>query len=217
MTDFSGALSPVLQALSAQHPGLAPLTAAQTTQLAQYLALVEQYGRSIGLTALRGADELAQELGAESLRLLAVGPFAAGSLVLDLGSGNGSPVVGLAIACPHADFVAVELNVKRAGFLRLVRAQLALGNLRVEEMDAQAVTPGGHGLWDGVSSRAFAPLPRLLPLAAKLLGNHGELRGYLGAETAELEELAPQHGFSVAEVVSYRSGDKPRHVYRLSR
>jgi 16S rRNA (guanine527-N7)-methyltransferase len=214
---LAAALDAELAALAGLHPELPALDAAQAAQLAEYLALVAQYGRNMGLTGLRGEVELARELGAESLRLLALGPLEPGTLTLDLGSGNGSPVIPLAIACPGADFVAVELRERRAAFLRQVRAQLGLSNLRVEEMAAQAVTPGGHGLWDAVTSRAFAPLPRLLPLAAKLLGGQGELRGYLGADTAELEPAAAGHGFRVDGLVPYELNGKPRHVYRLMR
>jgi 16S rRNA (guanine527-N7)-methyltransferase len=214
---FDHQLSRLITDLATGQPTFPVPTPPQLERLAEYLALVQQYARATNLTALRGTEELAEELGGESLRLLTLGVPPVGSLVLDLGSGNGSPVIPLAIACPQADFVAVELKAKRAAFLRLAKAQLGLANLRVEEADAAQVTPGGHGLWDILTSRAFAPLPRLLPLAADLLGDHGELWGYLGAEVEELAELAPRHGFKREQVLAYRLGDKPRHVYRLLR
>jgi 16S rRNA (guanine527-N7)-methyltransferase len=209
--------APLTAALGELDPALttALLTAQQLEQLDRYLALVAQYAAAVNLTGLDGPAELARELAAESLRLLAFGPLAAGALALDLGSGNGSPVIPLAIAQPQADFVAVELRVKRAAFLRQAKAALGLGNLRIEEMAAEDVTPGGHGLWDVITSRAFAPLPRLLPLARRLLGRQGELRGYLGSDTVELKQLAPEHGLRVTGLQAYALAGKPRHVYRL--
>jgi 16S rRNA (guanine527-N7)-methyltransferase len=202
-----------LNLLADQLPQLPPLDGRQRDQLAAYLSLVSAYAGAAQLTAFSTAAELAGELATESLRLLAPGLPPRGTSLLDLGSGSGSPVVPLAIACPDADCTACESNGRKAAFLRQCAASLRLGNLHMAEGRAEE-QPAGR--WDIVTSRAFMPLPRLLPLAARLLAGHGELRGFLGAETAELAGGAGAHGFSVAEVIAYEVGGKERHVYRLT-
>ncbi len=201
-----------LETLASTRAQLMPLGERLKEQLAAYLGLVSEYAGAAQLTALATATELARELGTESLRLLALGAPAPGMSLLDLGSGGGSPVVPLAIACPELDCTACESNGRKAAFLRQCAASLRLANLHVAEGRAEEQATGR---WDIVTSRAFMPLPKLLPLAARLLAGRGELRGYLGAETAELEALAGRHRFSVTEVLEYEVTGKQRHVYRL--
>jgi 16S rRNA (guanine527-N7)-methyltransferase len=150
--------------------------------------------------------------------------------VLDLGSGNGSPIVPLAIAWADADCYACEVRERRVAFLQICAVKLRLGNLRVISQPAEQLvsvhqtgsnasiqSKGIQGRWDIVCSRAFAPPARLLPLASKLLTETGsELRGFLGSETDALLQLAAPNGFRVDVLDAY--GQEPlRHVYRLIR
>src|ERR1051325_7127721 len=89
--DFGPILDVALVEARAQMPAIPQLDADQCLLLANYLRLVQQYDRVARLTAVAGED-LARELAAESLRLLALGEIAPGLHLLDLGSGNGSPV-----------------------------------------------------------------------------------------------------------------------------
>lgn len=91
---------------------------------------------------------------------------------LDLGSGGGLPALPLAIARvgqPGVSFRLVEPNARKASFLRTVARELSLPvcveNRRAEDIDSRE-TPAP----DVVTSRALAPLPRLLPLAAPHFG-----------------------------------------------
>src|SRR5262249_1898707 len=63
-----------------------------------------------------------------------VGPtsnwFAAGRHILDFGSGGGFPGVVLASACP-ARFTLAEARHKRASFLKVVVAEMALDNVEI--------------------------------------------------------------------------------------
>lgn len=212
--ELSGQLVAALGVLQTELRQLPALRDSQLDQLTGYLLLIAQYNKAAQLTGLRRPSLMAAELAAESLRLLAVSPAEAGAQLLDLGSGNGSPVIPLAIACPDIDCHACEVRERRVAFLRLCAVHLKLPNLQVLDTPVENVLRGG-GRWDIVTSRAFAPPQRLLPLAARLLGGRGELRGFLGAEAAELQELAPLHGFRVATLEAYRPGEHPRHVYRL--
>lgn len=214
-----------LAELQREQPNLPELRTQQREQLTGYLALLLEYRRAAQLTALRRPAALARELVAESLRLAAPPELPRGGLLLDLGSGNGSPVIPLAIACPELDCHACEVRERRLAFLRHCAVQLRLPNLHVldcpaEQLTASAGTAASSsaaGRWDILTSRAFAPPERLLPLAARLLGGRGggELRGFLGAEAEALRELAPRHGFTVMALEAYGSVDHSRHVYRL--
>jgi 16S rRNA (guanine527-N7)-methyltransferase len=189
----------------------------QLDRLARYLALVDEYAATLNLTGF-GADpaRLAVELIGEALRLYDLAEIAAGVRAVDLGSGNGSPVVVLAVLCPEARFTAVEARKRRAVFLRTVQVKLGLANLAVAEQRVELLAAEQPADFDLVTSRAFAPLNRLLPLARLLLAHGGELRGYLGAEAGSLSPQAQAAGYTISACLKYEIDGNARHIYRLT-
>jgi 16S rRNA (guanine527-N7)-methyltransferase len=210
-------LIPAVQLARAVAPLQLDLPPAAAAQLAPWLALVKQYSRGFNLTGFAGPRELIFELAVESLRLLTLGEIAAGWRCVDLGSGAGAPVVPLAIACPRAAFTAVEAGAKRAAFLRAAVARLGLANLDVYPRRAEELAREQPAGFDLVTSRAFAPPDKLLPLATKLLSGGGQLRGYLGADRGGFDASARRHGFSVTRLSEYEADAAPRSVYLLTR
>jgi len=206
---------PALQIAEALAPFALDVADATLEQFAAYLRLVQQYSQGFNLTGFSSESELAFELIVESARLLELGPIGDGWRVVDLGSGAGAPVVTLAVLCPLAQFSAVEPSERRSAFLRQVQASLKLENLEICAVGAAEVSRSYRRACDLVTSRAFTPLPRLLPLVAKFLRPGGQLRGYLGAIGGGLDAVAARSGFHVAQIVSYQVGDAQRHIYRL--
>lgn len=197
---------------------LAPaLDGALVGRLATWLALAAQYAGSFNLTGFHGPEELCRELVLESLHLLELGEIKSQWRAADLGSGVGAPVLPLALACPQAQFIAVEAGDKRAAFLRLAAVRLKLANFELCHARAEELARQQPQSFNLVTSRAFAPPAKLLPLAAQLLAPAGELRGYLGADHAELDAAARDAGFVAEAVRPYEHAGARRHVYRLRR
>jgi 16S rRNA (guanine527-N7)-methyltransferase len=220
--DGSWSPAPITPELARQITGLERLGPLGRTQLAEYLQLVEHYAPTLNLTAFRGARELAVEIGGESLRLLELGEIADGWNCVDLGSGVGTPVVPLAIACGSRtgaaappQFTAVEARAKRVTFLQQVVAKVQLLNLRVLETRTEQLMRAEPQAFDLVTARAYAAPDVLCAHAAALLKPGGELRGYSGAEMGEVQAAAQEHGLVVEQVVPYSLGDSQRHIYRL--
>jgi 16S rRNA (guanine527-N7)-methyltransferase len=94
----------------------------------------------------------------------------------DIGSGAGLPGMVLAIALPACRFVLAEVKARRAAFLEYAEEQLGLRNIEVHAGAAEELGPGA----DVVTARAFAPLGRTWPLAAKLLRPGGRLIYFAG-------------------------------------
>jgi len=190
--------------------------AAESAIMTAYVELVIEYSTVLNLTGFRREPEhLASELVGEALRLHQLAAITFGTRAVDLGSGNGSPVVPLAVLNRQARFTAVESRARPAAFLRTVQARLGLENFTVAETRAEQLAvkePGAFGL---VTSRAFAPLDKLVPLAFRLLAPGGELRGYLGADANPLAARARSSGFTVAACEQYKVVNARRHVYRL--
>jgi 16S rRNA (guanine527-N7)-methyltransferase len=111
-----------------------------------------------------------------------------GSNVCDVGSGAGLPGVVLAIARPDLEVELVEPLLRRTTFLAETVAALGLGNVAVTRGRAEDL----HGVrrFDVVTSRAVAPLPRLLKWSMPLVDPAGALLGMKGSSVAEEIEAA---------------------------
>lgn len=110
-----------------------------------------------------------------------------GSTVCDIGSGAGLPGIPLAIARPDLDVTLVEPLLRRATFLSEVVDELGLTNVvvlraRAEELHGSAsLSPG----FDVVTSRAVAPLGRLLAWSMPLVSPTGRLLALKGSSIGE--------------------------------
>ena len=106
-----------------------------TKQLGAYCSALEHWNTKINLTNLNGAL-LVRRLVAEPV-WIGLELNLSGTL-LDVGSGNGSPAIPLTVTRPFEAVHLVESRLKRAAFLRHVRAELqvsmAIHHMRLEEM-----------------------------------------------------------------------------------
>jgi 16S rRNA (guanine(527)-N(7))-methyltransferase RsmG len=125
-------------------------------RLAQYAAELERWNGKLNLTSLRG-HELVRRLIAEPVWIAQ--ELQMSGILADIGSGNGSPGVPLAIACNLNKIHLVEARTRRAAFLRHVSNVLGLAavvhKIRVEEMSE----PLGDVDW--ISVQAVLPTPEL--------------------------------------------------------
>ncbi len=117
----------------------------------------------------------------DSAQLLQIAPRAV--RWVDFGSGAGFP--GLIIACllkttPGATVHLVEATGKKARFLdeavRLIGLPARAFNVRVEDFRA------GEGVYDVVTARALAPLPRILEHAKPILDRGAQGLFHKGAD-----------------------------------
>lgn len=113
-----------------------------------------------------------------------------GASVCDVGSGAGLPGLVLAIARPDLSVTLVEPLLRRATYLTEVSEQLNLSN--VEVMRARANELHGSRTFDTVTSRAVAPLDRLLGWSMPLVAPEGRLLAMKGSSIAE--EIASAAG-----------------------
>ena len=109
--------------------------------------------------------------------------------VCDIGSGAGLPGLVLAIARPDLRVTLVEPLLRRTTFLD--EAVAALGLERVEVLRCRAEALHGERQFDVVTSRAVAPLDRLLGWSMPLVAPHGALVAMKGSSvTDEIEAAA---------------------------
>ncbi len=143
----------------------------------------------------------------------------ASASVCDIGSGAGLPGLVLALARPDVEMCLVEPLLRRATFLDEAVERLGLTNVEVVRARAEEL----HGSRDFavVTSRAVAPLARLLEWSMPLVREGGLLVAMKGASAEE--ELASagkelrRHGAGEVTVLRLGTGviDPPTTVVRV--
>ncbi len=115
-----------------------------------------------------------------------------GATVCDVGSGAGLPGIPLAIARPDLHVTLLDPLERRTNYLTEIVAQLGLSNVRVLRGRAE---PGGGsmaGEFAMVTSRAVAPLQKLLSMCLPLVAVDGWFAALKGKRAAqEIDELEP--------------------------
>lgn len=174
------------------------------SNLAAYVELLAKWNRKINLTALP-VDPLSDD----AVDRLIVEPVLAARrvepgdrLVLDVGSGGGSPAIPFMLASQGVRLIMVEVKVRKCAFLREVLRQLALEqgsveNCRLEELLSRAEL---HESADIVTVRAVRPDRKLLNAMQAFLRPGGRLFMF-GAETSAKAEFAPPFTSGHTEVL----------------
>ena len=151
-------------------------------RLRAFAELLLRWNASLNLIAARDAAVLWERHIADSLQLVPLMPQGV-ARGIDLGTGGGFPGLILAIAS-GVPFDLIESDRRKASFLRTAvldtGAPATVHCCRIEDA---ALPPAAL-----VTARALAPLPRLLPMAARLLTADGVCLLLKGAKAED--ELA---------------------------
>lgn len=107
----------------------------------------------------------------------------ADAAVCDIGSGAGLPGIPLAIARPDLSITLVEPLLRRTSFLDEVVEALGLTN--VEVVRGRAEELHGSRTFDVVTSRAVAPLPKLLHWSLPLVKQSGFVLAMKGSSAGD--------------------------------
>lgn len=137
--------------------------------------------------------------------------------VCDIGSGAGLPGIVLAIARPDLQLTLVEPLLRRTTFLDEVVEDLGLSNVRVVRGRAEDFTE--RHMFEVVTSRAVAPLDRLLRWSMPLVAPTGVLLAMKGSTVSEeIEQARPvlrSLGCAEPEVLSLSNESLIHNTYAL--
>ncbi len=182
------------QALSqrAQMLGLdLPMQAAQ--RLARFHELLARGNERMNLVGNAEFEDALDRHYADSLAPLALGLFAPGARVIDVGSGAGFPGIPLAVARPDLQVTLLDALQKRVVFLQEAAQALGLDNVRVLHARAEdaARLEDQRERYDVAVSRAVASLPVLMELMLPFVRVGGQAVCYKGpAARGELAAAA---------------------------
>jgi len=132
-------------------------------RLSAYYELLVRWNRKINLTSLDNLDEAIDRLLIEPLVAAKYLPASA-SLLLDIGSGGGSPAIPFKLAVPRLVVTMVEAKARKSAFLREAIRQLSIEGAQVEtaRYEELLVRPELHEASDVVSLRAVRIEARVL-------------------------------------------------------
>ena len=152
----------------------------------RYTELLATEGVVRGLIGPREAPRLWDRHVLNSAVLASAVPE--GASVCDIGTGAGLPGLVLAIARPDVRVTLVEPLLRRTTFLDEVVAELDLQHVTVRRGRAEDLH--GEATFDVVTSRAVAPLERLLGWSMPLVAPTGALVAMKGRSVHEEIEAA---------------------------
>jgi 16S rRNA (guanine527-N7)-methyltransferase len=182
-------------------------------KLTVLLIELRRWGERVNLTAIRDLNAM---VSGHVLDSLSVRPLLEGSRIIDIGTGAGFPGLPLAIVAPRQQFVLLDSNGKKIGFVRHMIADLQLDNALAVQARAEDYAPGER--FDTVIARALAAAPRLIALAGHLVERNGVLLAQKGQyPAAELEQLPENWEYRVTELNVPGLEQHARHVVCLRR
>jgi 16S rRNA (guanine(527)-N(7))-methyltransferase RsmG len=141
--------------------GIEPLTDSQLQQMRLHYELLAKWNSRVNLTRIVVPREAARLHYAESIYGYSL--LRGTASVLDVGSGAGFPAVPLAIMNGGLRVTALESNQKKSVFLKEVKQQLALSNLRIEIARIEDLE------WSGFPALASRALDRAQEMYAGLV------------------------------------------------
>lgn len=165
------------------------LSEAVLAGLEAYFAELARWNRKINLTALAldgdGSDEAVDRLLIEPAVASKYIPASA-KLLLDIGSGGGSPAVPIKLCRPDLALTMVEVKVRKSVFLRQVARLLGLDRTQVEtsRFEELLARPDLHESVDVVTVRAVKIDPATLLGIQAFLKPSGYLLNFTSGEDA---------------------------------
>jgi 16S rRNA (guanine527-N7)-methyltransferase len=164
-----------------------------SSALTAYYELLERWNRKINLTALTDPDQAIDRLLLEPLLAARYLPSRT-ALLMDIGSGGGSPAIPLKLAAPGISLTMVEAKARKSAFLREAVRQLGLDGTQVENARYEELLtrPELHDRHDAISIRAVRVEPRALVTLQAFLRPLGTMMLFRGPDgVAESQTFFP--------------------------
>ena len=154
-----------------------------------YFMLLEDRGRSVNLTAIKGEEDVARLHFLDSIALLRAIQFKDASII-DIGSGAGFPGIPLKIAEPSVSLTLLDSSRKRISFVSELCAALGIkADFILSRAEDSARTASLRENFDIVVSRSVARLNILCELCLPFVRLDGAFIAMKGVDSAgELSE-----------------------------
>ena len=172
---------------------------------------LERWNQKFNLTAIRSIEDM---VSGHLLDSLSVRSFLHGQSIIDVGSGAGFPGLPLAIVEPNLDFILLDSNGKKVGFIKHVINLLNLNNVKAIKKRAEDYVPASG--FDTVIARALTDIPNLIVLTEHLLKKQGMIISLKGKNPIkELKKIPKFWKYSISKVIVPTLEKHERHIISL--
>ena len=180
----------------------------------QFIVLLNElhkWNQKFNLTSIRNVDDM---ISGHLMDSLSAHPYIKGDSVVDIGTGAGFPGLPLAIINQNVNYLLVDSNGKKIGFINHIINLLGIKNVKTKKIRIENFFP--HQVFDTVIARALSSLPNLIKLSQHLLKEEGVLISMKGKHPSdELKLLNDSWITDVREVSVESMSDKQRHIILL--
>ena len=174
---------------------------------------LERWNKKINLTAIRSIEDM---VSGHLLDSLIVGPHLKGKSIIDVGTGAGFPGLPLAIIDPSLEFLLLDSNGKKIGFIKHIINMLELKNTSAIKNRAEDYVPSNG--FDTVIARAITDLPRLIRLTQHMLHETGSIIALKGKKPiTEIQKIPAAWKASVCRVSVPGLETHERHIISLTK
>ena len=180
----------------------------------QFIVLLNElhkWNQKFNLTSIRNVDDM---ISGHLMDSLSAHPYIKGDSVVDIGTGAGFPGLPLALINQNVNYLLVDSNGKKIGFINHIINLLEIKNVKTKKIRIENFFP--HQVFDTVIARALSSLPNLIKLSQHLLKEEGVLISMKGKHPSdELKLLNDSWITDVREVSVESMSDKQRHIIML--
>lgn len=131
-----------------------PIDTQQSQLFLQYSKILDEWNRTINLTAIEDGRQVAVKHFIDSIVPVKFGLPSDGSSILDVGSGAGFPSIPLKIMKPSLSLTLLEPNSKKMSFLLYLIGTFRLENVAVRGQTLKQFVGLAHDVFDHVVVRA---------------------------------------------------------------
>ncbi len=180
-------------------------------KLSALLQELEKWNKKYNLTAIRNIQDM---VGAHIMDSLSARPFIHGKSIIDVGTGAGFPGLPLAIVEPRSEFILLDSNRKKIGFIMHIINFLELKNVTIEKIRAENFFPIKG--FDTVIARALSNVPNLISLTKHMLTDQGIIVALKGKQPIEeLNKIPESWQYNLSRVVVPGINNHERHIVTL--
>lgn len=180
----------------------------------QFIVLLNElhkWNQKFNLTSIRNVDDM---IAGHLMDSLSAHPYVRGDSVVDIGTGAGFPGLPLAIINQNINYLLVDSNGKKIGFINHIINLLEIKNVKTKKIRIENFFP--DQVFDTVIARALSSLPNLIKLSQHLLKEEGVLIAMKGKHPSdELKLIDDSWAKDVKKVSVERMSDKHRHIVLL--
>ena len=144
-----------MQSIDIIHKYFDDLTPKQEEQLLALQDVYNDWNSKINVISRKDIDALYEKHILHSLSIATIISFAAGTQIIDIGTGGGFPGVPLAIFFPNVQFHLVDSINKKLTVVKEVASAVGLDNITTQHIRAEDIK---NRKFDFAVSRAVAPL-----------------------------------------------------------